>query len=520
MSSDTVKKRRLANNDSGNGDNMAAAGVEDTITEMKSHMTQMQNKMNDMETRAVSMQNEMNGMRTRLSHIEELEKNTASAQGEIVDLTKDNKFLKAKCSSLERSIKILIDEQKWEYSAPNIPTSHWEERGFDEDYIECMEQFLNKIKEVTCQLRNSGVNDNKWIFLGDEEFETTLLHDDLLLPHWKELANALQLYQEEKPFKLSIFNLQLPASVIDLLAPVLKHESFDTINLQNNSFVNIREGVEFVVEVMKFNDMMEVFCWTSNIINSMEDARYLVDAVNSHPAINTVRLENCFGNDINGYNILCSLLTRDKNFTIIDLDRNNFTQTGGSSAISDYLATNPSLEILCLSDNHLNDDDARLIARALKHNTNLKDIYLDGNDNITEVGCNALSKAVYNPESLNSVADCNHTCKVRGIAFGDIPVNLSGSTPKQNRAGKIYHLLSTGNREGSNVYHLNLEFGDEEEDTLALVPNVLESVHRYSHECVHQRRRNQVECVQPLSTMYEILRSWKVPELYDNCGGA
>ena len=63
--------------------------------------------------------------------------------------------------------------------------------------------------------------------------------------------------------------------------------------------------------------------------------------------------------------------------------------------------------------------------------------------------------------------------------------------------------------------HLNLEFGDEDEDTLALVPKVLESVHRYSHECVHQRRRNQVEYVQPSSITYEILRGWKMPELYE-----
>ena len=215
---------------------------------------------------------------------------------------------------------------------------------------------------------------------------------------------------------------------------------------------------------------------------------------------------------IHGYDILCSLLTRDKNFTIIDLDRNNFTQTGGSSAISDYLATNPSLEILCLSDNHLNDDDARLIARALKHNTNLKDMYLDGN-NITEVGCNALSKAVYNPESLNSVADCNHTCEIRGIAFGDIPVNLSRSNSNNNRRRKIYRLLSSRNREESNVYHLNLEFGneDEDEDTLALVPNLLECVHRYAERVSTQLPQYE----QSLSITYEILRGWKMPELYE-----
>ena len=163
-----------------------------------------------------------------------------------------------------------------------------------------------------------------------------------------------------------------------------------------------------------------------------------------------------------------------------------------------------------MSNNNLNDDDAVLIARALKHNTNLKDLWLDDND-ITEVGRSALCKAIYDPTGLNSLSDCNHTCRIHGLNSGEGTIkNLS--TPKHNRAWKIYRLLSTRNREGSNVYHLNLELGDEEEDTLALVPNVLESVYRY----YNGYRRNTVNSgVPPLSTMYEILRSWKVPELYE-----
>ena len=140
-------------------------------------------------------------------------------QNEIVDLKEENKILKAKCCSLERSMK---DEQKWEHSAPDIPTSYWHNQYFDGDYIECMEGFLRQIKQVTCDLRNDGIDHG--IFFGDADNETALLYDDLLLPHWEEFANALQLYQEEEPFDISIYNLQLSASVIDLLKPVLKHK--------------------------------------------------------------------------------------------------------------------------------------------------------------------------------------------------------------------------------------------------------------------------------------------------------
>ena len=142
---------------------------------------------------------------------------------------------------------------------------------------------------------------------------------------------------------LFIHNLQLTPSVIDLLMPVLKNKPIEFFALQNNSFANVREGIEFAVEVMKSNEMMKAFYWASNTINSMEDARYLVEAVNSHPTINKVRLVNCFGDDTNGYDILCSLLTSDKGFKHIDINNSNI-QTEGGTEISDYLATNPPLK--------------------------------------------------------------------------------------------------------------------------------------------------------------------------------
>ena len=350
--------------------------------------------------------------------------------------------------------------------------------------------------------------------MGNPLSATALLHDDALLPHWNELANAMQLYREENPLKLSIANSQLTPSVIDLLKPVLKHKPIGPINLQNNSFVNIRDGIEFAVEVLESNETIEVFYWTSNTINSMEDVQYLIDAIINHPSIDKIRLGDCFQRDgINGYDILRSLLTRDKNFTAIDFG-NNYIRTGGGTEIPDYLATNPPLKKLYLNHNNLNDEDAALIAHALKHNTNLQSIYLDENNNITEVGFNALSKAVYNPECLNSVADCNHTCIIYGVDFGCIPENISQSTRLDNRAGKIHHLLSARNREGNNAYHFNLEFGDEDEDDehLGLVPHVLESVNRYA-----KRRRAYYES-SPLSIIYEILQSWKMPELYERSG--
>ena len=71
---------------------------------------------------------------------------------------------------------------------------------------------------------------------------------------------------------------------------------------------------------------------------------------------------------------------------------------------------------------------------------------------------------------------------------------------------------------GRNVHHLNQEFDNDDDESLALVPNVLDCVqHYYCHGAIFARNHDSNQ-VRPLSIMYEILRSWKMPQLYE-CRG-
>lgn len=113
----------------------------------------------------------------------------------------------------------------------------------------------------------------------------------------------------------------------------------------------------------------------------------------------------------------------------------------------------------------------------------------------------------YDTTSLNALSDCNHTCKMYGIGTGpslDYLNIRSGA-----KARKIYHLLSTRNQEGSNVQHLNTEF-DEDDDSLKLAPKVLGFISRLERP---SRKSLHYNFVHPLSIMYEIIRSWEMPEL-------
>ena len=148
-----------------------------------------------------------------------------------------------------------------------------------------------------------------------------------------------------------------------------------------------------------------------------------------------------------------------------------------------------------------------MIATSLKQNTKLKRLSLGGND-ITEVGVDALKKAIFDPTStLNNVFDSNHTCRIRGIGLEEYFYDKF-STKKQIRGRKIYSLLSRRATEGLSAYHLEMELG---EDSLEIVPYVLECVNMYK-----ERYISLLDPVKrPVAIVYDILRSWKMPELYD-----
>ena len=320
---------------------------------------------------------EMQDMKSKLSRMDEM-------QNEIDSIKK-------RCGTLERSMKILVSENNWKYSAPSIPSSYWTNLGFDEDYVDAMENFLQMIKIKTCELRSgtsmTGVKGN--ISLGDNNGGIMLRYDKSLLPHWKEFANALQLYQSQIKgiLSISIKDIELPWIVTDLLTPALGGNITCDLSLCNNDIslgMGQRYRTKVAVGAINDNKYMREINWTSNHINSVEDVNYLADAISSHPYITDVRLENCFGERINGYEVLCSLLNNGERLVKINLARNSI-RTGGDTELAGCIARNPPLKDLNLSDNHVDDNAAVLLARALEKNTNIEQLHLKDND-LTDIG--------------------------------------------------------------------------------------------------------------------------------------
>jgi len=260
----------------------------------------------------------------------------------------------------------------------------------------------------------------------------------------------------------------------------------------------------------------------------MDSLNDLLRVIASHPSITDIHFNNCFGNNI--FDALQSIFATDKPLNTIDVERNDI-HTIGQTSIPDFLAANPPVKVLCLANNMLKDEDVVLIANALKRNTQLQELTIFGGE-VTKVGVDAILDVLYDPSSFNSVSDCNHSCVVYGIEeFDFYPAEeysyyhlhlhngddgMGDDLDAHNqRALKIYHLLSVRNRELSNVQCLDAEV---KEETLKLVPGVLACVHHYSQ--AEPRCDEDPIRVHPLSIMFEIVRSWKMPSLFESCGAS
>ena len=349
-----------------------------------------------------------------------------------------------------------------------------------------------------------------------------IAYDGAFLPHWKEFADALEEYQyalkclpKDSASRLSLAYVELPKRVLDLLSNALESTHFKSISLQRNHFG--RDGIEFALNYIRNNPILEQFRLLSNPIDHKDDVIELCDIIRDHPSIHTIDLDSCCGEGINGYDVLCRVMAAgSRKLKSIDLCGSDIS-TGESTFISDFLSTNPILEKLVLEGNQLEDRDAKLIAGALKYNTNLRYLDITDNDNITDLGWVALYKAEFDSTSLNSTADSNHTCSIESNSIFNTKPNEGGSLlfgPREIRQRKIYSLLCSRNREYSNVHDLD-------DVPVEFLPDMLNSIQQYS-ECDlggDDSSGEGDEDVEALSIVYELIRRWeKAFSVYESLG--
>ena len=414
--------------------------------------------------------------------------------------------------------EILLKNQKWKYSAPFPSDDYWQ--NLDEDEDEQAEKFLKQSKTCT-EVMRYGSSTN-----GEIRIDNGMTYHRKILSHWKEFASALEQYQYHLQISdydgestLTFNDIVLSTEVINLLSKALKSTYFHGFICQNNELD--QNGIKFALDYLKKNRICKQFALHRNSMNK-QDINQLCQIVKKHPSIEILGLCGCIDEDMDGHKMLKQIITAGRNkLEVIDLADNNINTRGDTfTFIPDFLGENPILESLDLTDNELDDDDAILVATSLNHNTKLRSLKMDGN-NITGVGWEALSKAVFDKTSLNSAADSNHTCNI------DFPLNLKYDLvreingeessehyydPDYVRKKKIYNVLSARNRSRSIVDHF------DEDMPVELLPGMLMSIQKYADyhvldetdtdEDKEATPPQDIRDVKPVSIMFEILQRW------------
>ncbi|EJK52846.1 hypothetical protein THAOC_27842, partial [Thalassiosira oceanica] len=164
------------------------------------------------------MQSQIDGLVAIKSTLQaRLDGQAESQAQEVNELREKCEVLEARCSSLERSIQVLRKDVNWTYSAPDIPRSHWIEQGRDEEYAHNMEECLGRIKQDVEDIRKG---ENIYCRCLDYYDQMAILPDDALLPHFKELADAIQL--SNGIGEISIDNIELHPSALGILFPAME----------------------------------------------------------------------------------------------------------------------------------------------------------------------------------------------------------------------------------------------------------------------------------------------------------
>ena len=478
------------------------------------------------------MENMMSRMEEKLTAVGSLERRCENLEAKCSSL---KTMLEMKTNSIKEHVdckfdkqneynSMLVRNQTWEYSPPVHSQEHWENNGYDEDVATYLSEWSRALKEITEKLRRGEFPDHsdgrKGIDLEWSALEPILdrVASIIMSTHWAEFADALAQFTpafgvlpDDCETYFTLGNIQLDRCVPGMLKDALMNKPFQALSFVNRDDVDDNEGmsVDSIMDIVESNKYLRRLTIGNNRIQ-LEHLAKICSAVHEHSFVE-LDLRNCFENGL-GDDMMTSLLT---NGGLVKLERlgmaSNRITSSTITSLADFLATNPPLKELDLEDNLLVDNDALVLANALRSNTSFGYLRLWDND-ISDAGDEAFDLVVHGDGNLNSIADSNHSCVVVGLKVDCW--NVDEKPESFNRARKIYNLLSQRNKSMPmcNVHHFN-------DIDVKILPFMLKAVQMYASAVDADDRFRLGYCrVEPLSIVYEVMRKWdKVFPLYNLC---
>ena len=337
------------------------------------------------------------------------------------------------------------------------------------------------------------------------------------MPHYKEFADALIEYQytinfyEDDKFRFSMGDTILPKEILDMLQEALKQTHFHECFFYQNHLDGVGY-MNFITTCVTSNFRLKRLNLTNIIFEQFNDINILCEAVNNHESLEVVNITDCRSDQSDLSEIFSMLKGKMlKYFGLVNNDISNLRPID----MSDFIASNPSLQTLDLRYNPLNQRDMIYIAESLRNNTTLRELKLWSNTTLPD-NWRILEPVVFDQTSLNTAYDSNHFCYI-DINIAELPAPSAiyrfntCNDPALNRRKKIYTILSTRNGQRKNAAYF-----ESDHISIKHIPQILALVKPFTEHYLNDRGGALGEDeVEPLSILYEIMRDWKMPELYN-----
>jgi len=382
--------------------------------------------------------------------------------------------------------------------------------GYSQEDAQLMENLQNDMKKYCDE------SDNEIKLKGNNH--GALPHHDMLLPHWKRFTNELR--GRDSVTRVRIRGVSLPHPVLDTMFPALQSmNSLINLTLTRNGLGS--EGFIQLSHFLNGNTRLQKLAIVNNVIDDLSVASSLSNAFKNHATLKKLVLSKC---GLNNVPILEEILEGCKGVECLAIVKNNL----GSEAvalIANFLHSNKTILFLQLHSNKITDDDALVLASIPNENTNLRLIDLKNND-ITEEGETHLLKVLYDPTSMDSIVDSNHSCipytfdvekssilEKRPLLEQEVfminNLDLYSSIQQKIRSKVVLALCGV---DGSlfDLSHLN-------DLSLQLMPNVLELIQEHSWARTKSVKSMPMQLEKDaLSRIFHTLRGWELPLLFEN----
>ena len=441
---------------------------------------------------------------------------------------------KLEVDAMRRELKDLqgsySDALKWAYTDEIAPYEHWIEEGYPEEYADAMVELQERFEQIIKDLRMGTVGRRvvvQFDIQNEEDQRITAAHDDVLMPYWNELANAIVHWSEyhanEGNLEVIIQRIETPEAVLDVLRPAIKQSKVRYVGFVDDGVPRSWKLAEFVEDIIKTNHKV-IGVGFYSVMRSNKEWKTICNAIRMRNAgqasVMSLCVDKCFVDGINT-EMLKEILASDTEGVRL---MGNGMSSREAQIIAEHLASNPSLARLGLKDNCFDDADAAMLANSLSSNTNLKSLCVSGNTEMKLGARLAFLRAIFDVSSLASCAASNHTCQVKGLE-NDISALNCYTGASCCKWEKIFAMLALSSEDS--FFNLALL----KDVPVSLMPVLLfqagvqieEGDSRITDlylELTDTKRNgrhdvwNNLEQTRKISCVFEVVRSCVVPSLY------